>query len=326
MQQTVRSILSIGAAILLGSACRTTSGVPQNSRVLAETDDQTTPKTSRLIDVNSKVDLHINQVIEQARQATRPADGHWTEEAKEALLKAVFDATGGDDPGSGITVGIAGIDAEVSILTKVESWFISEFSVEKNEIAFLKFDETRYRTNEIGIVTGKVMSHKTRQAADHSIAPVVRLSGTLLGVDKLGHLFGQGYWYWSAKLDSLRLRCEYGAYMEGNPALFEERRRRYRVMAQEWIPGFRFGYFGSWATGVVSFADGEANEAGYVFYRSLFDDPEGYRFAVENFSTQLPLMNEANNPNLYTNDILVEDNTSPAQPAPDSCFPFFPNR
>lgn len=81
------------------------------------------------------------------------------------------------------------------------------------------------------------------------VGHTIRLAGTLLGTDKLGHFFSQGKKYY---LSHLAGWSEDAVVGRGE---FNER----------WL-------FGQWTTSVYSNADLVANYEGYRFYRSLFED------------------------------------------------------
>jgi hypothetical protein len=278
----------------------------------AETDDRVTPLTVQLVNVDEKLEAHVNFVIDSARKKIRgPVDtaAPWTDEQKEALLREVYDNTGAYRKGTGIFIGVRALGAgkEVSLHPEVVFWIEHFLQPEKNEIAKVTFRQTRFGKNNIHPIFGKVISHKTMLAANHSIAKVIRVKDVLLGSDKWGHFFMQGYWYHHAKLKNKRERHEYGQYMEGDSDLREERRRKYSKLAREWVSDFRFGYFGAWSTGVISLADGQANEGGFQFYTKLFNDPEGYRFDLDDYMEFIPQMNEQTNPSKFASGIDVSD-------------------
>jgi hypothetical protein len=84
-------------------------------------------------------------------------------------------------------------------------------------------------------------------------APVVRLGSRLVGIDKLGHFFGQGWFYyvrWQTTHDDDDVR-RYGHEQEAS-------------------------YLGTTGTGIYSYADLAANWRGLQFYRALFDGPDPY--------------------------------------------------
>ena len=81
------------------------------------------------------------------------------------------------------------------------------------------------------------------------VGKTLRLSGVLVGSDKLGHFFSQGYRY-------------YARHRRGKP---EDEILRQGRRHETWV-------FGTISTGVFSNADLVANYEGYLFYRSLFED------------------------------------------------------
>lgn len=81
------------------------------------------------------------------------------------------------------------------------------------------------------------------------VGETIRLAGSLLGTDKLGHFFSQGFKYFKSHL-----------------AGWPEERVLWRGRFNErWL-------FGQLTTSVYSNADLVANYEGYRFYRSLFED------------------------------------------------------
>lgn len=89
----------------------------------------------------------------------------------------------------------------------------------------------------------------TRVAALFGVGPTIKLNGTRIGSDKLGHFLSQGRKFWRRYQRSLDEgeAAEHSAYTE-------------RAL------------FGQMTTGVYSNADLVANYEGYRFYRSLFED------------------------------------------------------
>jgi len=89
----------------------------------------------------------------------------------------------------------------------------------------------------------------TRVAALFGVGPTIKLNGTLIGSDKLGHFLSQGRKFWRRyqKYNDEAKAAEHSAYTE-------------RAL------------FGQMTTGVYSNADLVANYEGYRFYRSLFED------------------------------------------------------
>ena len=81
------------------------------------------------------------------------------------------------------------------------------------------------------------------------VGRTIRLGGSLLGSDKLGHFFSQGLKYWRSH------RAGWSDERVAGRGRFNER----------WI-------FGQLTTSVYSNADLVANWEGYLFYRGLFED------------------------------------------------------
>ncbi len=70
------------------------------------------------------------------------------------------------------------------------------------------------------------------------------------------------------------------------------------------VKNAQYGIFGSYSSGVISYADMAANEAGYQFYTALYNaflsNPTStvpYKFDVANYN--FPSMNEQRNRNSY---------------------------
>ncbi|MFN7959945.1 MAG: hypothetical protein U0002_01610 [Thermoanaerobaculia bacterium] len=89
----------------------------------------------------------------------------------------------------------------------------------------------------------------TRTLFVFGVGRTIRLAGSLVGSDKLGHFISQGLKY-------------YRSYRAG---WSEDRILGRGRFNERWL-------FGQWTTGVYSNADLVANYEGYRFYRSLFED------------------------------------------------------
>ena len=98
-------------------------------------------------------------------------------------------------------------------------------------------------------------------------APVIRIGPLLVGLDKLGHFLGQG-WFYAREYEALRAR---------DPSATEA-----QILARLREYGHRLeaGYQGLAGTGVYSYADLAANWQGFLFYRSLWDGPAPYLVAT----------------------------------------------
>lgn len=89
----------------------------------------------------------------------------------------------------------------------------------------------------------------TRVAALFGVGPTIKLNGSFIGSDKLGHFLSQGRKFW-----------------------FRYQRYRNEPEAAEHSAFTERALFGQMTTGVYSNADLVANYEGYRFYRSLFED------------------------------------------------------
>jgi hypothetical protein len=71
----------------------------------------------------------------------------------------------------------------------------------------------------------------------------------------------------------------------------------------------RFGYYGSYSSGVISYADMNANEEGYKFYENVYESykkGEKYVFSVNDYNTAS--FNEAqNSPSRFSRGLVVDD-------------------
>ncbi|MBF0442874.1 MAG: hypothetical protein HQK54_13290 [Oligoflexales bacterium] len=93
--------------------------------------------------------------------------------------------------------------------------------------------------------------------------------------------------------------------MEGDPDLPEALYNKYwYLFVKNSSPIVRFGYFGSASTGVVSYADMNANENGYNFYQRLKSDPLHYQFRFSDYN--INEMNETNVPSKFTHGVIAE--------------------
>ena len=98
-------------------------------------------------------------------------------------------------------------------------------------------------------------------------APVFRIGPLLVGIDKLGHFLGQGWFY----------AREYAALRARDPQATEaDLLGRVRAYGHE----LESGYQGLTGTGVYSYADLAANWQGFEFYRSLWAGPRPFIIAT----------------------------------------------
>ena len=97
-------------------------------------------------------------------------------------------------------------------------------------------------------------------------APVIRVGPLLVGLDKLGHFLGQG-WFYDREYRALRARDPHAS----EPELL--------ARVREYGHRLELGYQGLTGTGVYSYADLAANWQGLRFYRALWDGPTPYLVA-----------------------------------------------
>lgn len=299
-------------AAFLAISCLSKKPPETNADVMLETDDRATAATAQLVDVEAIINAHINKVLSEVRAEKTPIDKKWTYAAKADFLKEVAKRLAGPRRGSGVGVGSGAFRIEVSVLTEIEAWLIENLSPEKREIVFVPFEKSLYGDNPIGAFKAKVPSHSSVATANHSIAPVIKVRGVLLGIDKLAHFLEQGYWYYDAtnrlELVSQKDRWEFGAFMEGHPNVRKELYPKYKELFGFYcgacVIAGGFGYYGSASTGVISNADLAANEDGYLFYKNLSQNISDYEFDLSTFN--LKTWNEQNNKSLYIPGLVVK--------------------
>lgn len=292
---------------------------------LREVDDRETEETAKLVDVTGKLEDHVNDVIADGRKELKIGNA-CTNAQRDKLLQYVFDHLGQDRKGTGI-LGL-------SLLSEIEHWLETSLDPDQNESYRPSFADSRYGDNPVGAFAGKVPAHKTRGAADHSMGSTIRINGgddpVLTGTDKWGHFFQQGWWYYQnrEKLAALDKKGNaraammlFGMYMEGDPEFLKQctsdkTRAQFQAIARQYLSLFKFGYFGSASSGVVSTADQAANLAGYRFYEGLADDPVNFKFRVGDYHAGD--FNEVRLDNQFINGFKFKGNGSELPPpAPD---------
>lgn len=281
-------------AVIVASAAISCRHSGSSSDVKLETDDSEGPLSKQLEDISGKVDDYINDIIKRARATVNPQNQAWTDAGKAALMLEVQRLSSGPRRGSGVGVHVGGMNLEVSVYTEIEAHFIAALKPELHEIKFTLFKNSIYRNNPVGLSSWRIPSLISTTTADHSIAPAVRIGEVIVGIDKFGHFFEQGYWNFDATRTGLLLdrdeRFAFGQYMEGDPDLAKELHPRYRDLYTRYCAGCTrlgggFGYYGAASTGIISFADIEVNESGASFYERLWADPDGYHFSFKDFVT-----------------------------------------
>jgi len=121
------------------------------------------------------------------------------------------------------------------------------------------------------------------------VAPVMKVSGILVGTDKIGHFVQDGYYYFCEAHRSMMPRT----FMPN--VMFET-----DGTAHKMDDSSEMGKNGMALTGVYSNADIEANKQGMKFYVDLWKDP-GMVFDISKYISDK--WNEGSNPNYYTKDV-----------------------
>ena len=153
-----------------------------------------------------------------------------------------------------------------------------------------------------------------------------------MGTDKWEHFFQQGYWLWDlaygdamASLNAkypgttfpdftqLSVRTAFSEWLEGTKI---KRDKTEDPLVTTWGGQFekiakfegikpRMGIYGAYSTGVISYADMCANEQGFQFYNSLYNNSITFKFSTNNYD--LLDMNEWWNSNVYVNGITFDN-------------------
>src|SRR5262249_29726724 len=124
------------------------------------------------------------------------------------FVQSVYQELGADVPGTGVRPSaLARTQANVS---GIENWLRNNLRSDQNQINQIPFLQSRYRFNTTGRgVIGNSpwwFSTSILRVLDHGIAPTIRIRGregagqrgTLMGTDKWGHFFQQGFWLFAA--------------------------------------------------------------------------------------------------------------------------------
>jgi len=316
------------ALSLVGWSCINHRG-DSDYKPYLETDDDFRPSFESLQDVSKKLNDHVFQVITKAIDAN-PSQAPTNKVQPDVVIQRVYEALSLPRVGSGFGVGRGTTRIEVSAFTEIEAWLDENLDEAKGEKRSIKFKESRYRLNPVGfsgLSKGqwpRKPSHLTEWTANHSIAPVIKVGNVYLGIDKFAHFFEQGYWYYKTKVQegsssrplTEQERFQFGQYMEGDGDLPKELHSKYQKIFASWCRTCAsFGYYGSASTGVISYADMNANEVGRSFYLKLEgilkaqeSNPEALKASIQKFvrfeQFSPEKMNESLVPNRYK-DILV---------------------
>jgi hypothetical protein len=122
---------------------------------------------------------------------------------------------------------------------------------------------TLFSVDARGIYGGDVDYDDMGLAYYIEIAPVLRLGSVLVGLDKLGHFFGQGWFYYR----------EYKRLHDRDPRATENDLLR---GVRKYGHDLEASYLGLTSTGVYAYADLAANWSGLSFYLALFSGPDPY--------------------------------------------------
>lgn len=307
----------LASSLVLGCVRQVAHQSGDASDIKLETDDSESEATANLIDISDFLNKHINSIIQSARVKINPNRAAWTQSMKEELLREVQLRFSGPRKGSGVGVHWGNLGFEISVLTEIEAYLIETLVEEKHEIKFTKFKDSIYRDNPVGLLSWHVPSHMSDTTANHSIAPVVRVGSSLVGIDKFAHFLEQGYWYFDATrlglLADATERREWGLFMEGDPDLDIDLHTKYKAIYGRYCPPCTrlggFGYYGAKSTGVISYADIDVNEAGYRFYERLWADPAGYIFRLADYMSDR--WNEQDNPSKFVAGVVVSPPMDP---------------
>lgn len=273
------------------------------SRVDLESEDRESKYTQAVVDSTDTLNLIINNALDEVRDdLSFSQEEELTTDQINIFLQKVYRRLGRNIDGSGIVIRVPFLKFEFSPLVAIEKEIIEKFNQE-SEIVRVPFSSSRYGKNPVGLLKGKEWSHKTKTIADHSIAPTIRVGEVLIGIDKLGHFFQQGYWYEDSGLEKAEL-INWGGFLEGDTELPESSYETYIKVTKKYCKSCaKFGYFGSYSTGVISYADIDANIYGYEFFQLLRADP-WMKFDIRAWN--LNKLNENHNPSKFNDGLEVE--------------------
>lgn len=299
--------LLMGLLCLLPISCKT----PGSTQLLQESDDRMTAANNALVDVAKKVNLLMNRQIASARLEVNPQAKPWDDTLKMQFIDLFARRVAGLRPGTGLGIHWFGANLEFSKLTEIEVAIDAALTESAHEIHHTKFIDSRYGENPLGVTQALTMAHVSMAIADRSIAPTIRLGSVLVGVDKIGHFAEEGYWYFLAErrqqLHGQAERWQFGQFMEGDSDLNTALHKRYQTVFGSFcelcVTFGGFGYYGTEATGVCSFADMHANESGFEFFTALYADPDGYMFNILKFDVSK--WNEEISKNKYVTGLIV---------------------
>lgn len=286
------------------ASCASRANNDNTARVMQETDDRESALTSSLLDSGSDLEEHVNNVLLNSRIlfSAKDSEGKKVVVDKAGFLNRVFQHLGAEIDGTGIDLFVA----ELSKLTAIEVWFDKDMYGAENKVVAIPWEKCRYADNSVSIFS-RYPSLKTKSLAQHSMAPVVRIHGVLMGVDKWAHFFNIGYLYFQVPelRASQKERDAMSRWLEGEPEMPEAERSRIKKIAKTMDSRVFFGIYGMVSSGVYSNADMAANEDGFKFFEALNAKPETYKFSLSDYD--LKKYNEILNPNRFAPGLLHKD-------------------
>lgn len=278
---------------------------------LIETDDNPNNPGIRAL---GNADKMLNAIVTKVvRAALRK---YSDKKQMEVGIEMVFTHLGKDFPGSG---GLA---------TMIEQQLKKDLKKDAKDkvqlIYQVKGEDSRFSKVPLDF-NAPVHMFKAKFIRDLSLSPVIKIDGIPVGIDKIGHFFQQGYWYFKIfgkdqKQNQAR-RENYGLWLEGDPAYTakagKEELALWPKLTKEKVKeksspltGDKPGRHGWPVSGIVSYADLAANQAGYDFYADLANNwgmyamnPGNYNFDIQKHLKQLKQglksLNEYHNPNKF---------------------------
>lgn len=186
-----------------------------------------------LTDSSAEIDREVNRKLKEIETRLNKT-ANLTDKKRDAILHSVF---------QGNVLG--------EFKTPFEYWLRDEANI------------SLYWVSHRGIYGHAVDYDDMGLAWYVEIAPILRLGSHLIGIDKFGHFFGQG-WYYYGTYERLKMK---------NPD-WKEPKLHQEVL--KYGHSLEMSYLGLGGSGIYSFADLAANYQGYRFFRSLFKGRRAY--------------------------------------------------
>ena len=209
------------------------------TRVDAREVDQFTDRTfqrQHLTDASAILDARMNAILKAIvaeLNAKRPS----TQRERDDLIYGAFQGSR--------------VELVAQIRSPFEAWVREDAPV------------TLFSVDARGVYGGEVDYDDMGLAYYIEVSPVLRLGPVLVGLDKLGHFLGQGWFYYR----------EYRMLRDRDPhASDDDLLRGVRKYGHDQ----EAGYLGLTGTGVYAYADLAANWSGLQFYLALFSGPDPY--------------------------------------------------